>query len=126
MTTMRLEEMKGILKKLEPHKDIPTLIIGDFNTRSHEDGYEGWKVSKHLAESGFSDLYRKVHPDAKASLGSTCGDDGRIDYIFHNGLVEGMESRVVEKGVFGSLGYDQSDHLAVFGVVKIGKGTKPR
>ena len=120
MTTMRLEEMKGILKKLEPHKDLPTLIIGDFNTRSHEDGYKGWKVSKQLAESGFSDLYRGIHSDSKADPGLTCGD-GRIDYIFHNRLVKPVECRVVKDGVFGSRGYEQSDHLAVFGVVKIKK-----
>lgn len=120
MTTMRLAEIKGIVTKLKPHADKPILIMGDFNTRSHLDGIANWKVTPYLESEQFTDLYRTVHPDPKAQPGLTCGD-GRIDYIFHNKHVTPLKSQVVKKGAFGSKGYDASDHLGVFGAVRIGK-----
>ena len=83
MTSMRLEEIKGIQKKLERYRGLPTLIIGDFNTRSHIDVRGGWKVTRYLADHGYKDLFRTAHPDKKISPGLTCGDS-RIDYIFYN------------------------------------------
>ena len=118
MTEMRLAEMKGILKKLEPYRDLPILLIGDFNTRSHLDEKGGWKVTRHLESKGYSDLYRRIETDPKKAPGLTCGD-GRIDYIFHNKHVKAESCRVVTDGTFGSLGYKQSDHLPVFGTVRI-------
>ncbi len=120
MTTMRLNEIKGIVAKLKPYADLPTLVIGDFNTRSHLDGKAGWKVTRYLDKQGFSDLYRTVRPDAKADPGLTCGD-GRIDYIFYNKHVKPVSAHVMTQGVFGSRGYDQSDHLGVFGEVEVGR-----
>ena len=122
MTAMRLAEIKGILKILEPYRKLPILLIGDFNTRSHADVVGGWKVTRHLDASGYSDLYRGLKTDSTTSPGLTCAE-GRIDYIFHNRHVKPVTSKVVAQGTFGSLGYDQSDHLAVFGMVKI---TNPR
>lgn len=123
MTTMRLEEMKGILKKLHAHRDLPLLLIGDFNTRSHLDEKGGWKVTRHLAGQGFSDLYRTVRPKAESDPGLSCGE-GRIDYIFYTRHFRPVESRVLTKGVFGSRGYEQSDHLGVFGLLAL-PGAKP-
>ena len=120
MTTMRLEEMNGILKKLEAYQDLPKIIIGDFNTRSHFEEEAGWKVTKRLADAGYSDLFRSLNPDHSAKPGLTCGD-GRIDYIFHDEHFAPIECKVVEDGVFGSRGYEQSDHLAVFGEIKLVK-----
>ncbi len=127
MTSMRLAEIKGILKKLEPYRDLPTLLIGDFNTRSHLGGEGGWKVTRHLGAQGFADLYREVRPDHRSDPGLTCGD-GRIDYIFYRGGLAPVDCKVVTKGVFGSEGYDHSDHLAVFGILKLkpGAGTEGR
>ncbi len=122
---MRLEEMKGILKKLHPYRNLPLLLIGDFNTRSHTDEKGGWKVTKHLATQGFSDLYRTHRPDSKTDPGLTCGD-GRIDYIFHNGHLKVVESRVLTEGVFGSRGYKQSDHLGLFGVLTFSGKEQPK
>ena len=118
MTTMRLEEIKGILKKLHAYRELPLILIGDFNTRSHLDEKGGWKVTKHLAAQGFSDLYRTVRPKAKSDPGFSCGD-GRIDYIFYNRHLKPVESRVFGEGVFGSRGYEQSDHLGVFGALAL-------
>ena len=120
MTSMRLAEIQGIVSKLKLHADKPILIMGDFNTRSHLDGLAKWEVTPYLESALFFDLYRSVHTDSKSDPGLTCGD-GRIDYIFHNKHVTPLESQVVKKGVFGSKGYDASDHLGVFGTVRIGK-----
>lgn len=120
MTTMRLREIEGIVRKAGRFLGKPVLLIGDFNTRSHRDGEKLWKVTPFLEEQGFTDLYRTLHPDAGTMPGLTCGD-GRIDYIMHNRHVKPLECRVVGNGVFGSRGYDHSDHLAVFGVVRIGE-----
>lgn len=123
MTTMRLAEMKGILKTLEPYRNLPVVILGDFNTRSHLDVPGGWKTTKAIADKGFSDLYRSVHPDPVKHPGLTCGD-GRIDYLFYNEHLRPREAMVLKKGVFGSRGDEQSDHLAVFGVVDFAKKKK--
>jgi endonuclease/exonuclease/phosphatase family metal-dependent hydrolase len=123
MTLMRLKEIEGIQKKLEPYRDLPTLIIGDFNTRSHFDVHGGWTVTPYLADHGYKDLYRTTHPDKNISPGLTCGDS-RIDYIFYNKHFSAVSSQVVKYGVFGSQGYDHSDHLAVSGVLEI-KGSRP-
>ena len=119
MTEMRLKEIKGILSKLKPYADLPVLVIGDFNTQSHLDGIEGYKVTRYMEKEGYADLYRALHPDAKAFPGRT-SKRSRIDYIFYNQHVQPVGCKVLEDGVFGSRGFDHSDHLAVFGVVKIG------
>lgn len=124
MTGMRLDEIKGILSKVKPYSDLPVLIIGDHNTGSHLDGVEGFKVTRYMEEQGYEDLYRTVHPDPKASPGLTCSGS-RIDYIFYNRHVKPIDCKVVKKSVFGSRGFDQSDHLAVFGVVKIDSAKGP-
>jgi endonuclease/exonuclease/phosphatase family metal-dependent hydrolase len=118
MTTMRLREIEGIVGTLKPCEDKPLLIMGDFNTRSHLDGQKLWKVTPFLHQQGFADLFRTVHPDPARHPGLTCGE-GRIDYIFYNQHVTPVACRVVDEGVFGSKGYDHSDHLAVFGVVRL-------
>ena len=41
MNEMRLNEIKAIVGKLKIYADLPLLIIGDFNTRSHLDGIKG-------------------------------------------------------------------------------------
>ena len=119
MTEMRLNEIKGIISKVKSYGDLPVLIIGDYNTRSHLDGIEGYKVTRYMEKQGYADLYRTVHPDPNAFPGRT-SRRSRIDYIFYNRHVTPTDCKVLEDGVFGSRGFDHSDHLAVFGVVKIG------
>ncbi len=120
MTTMRYKEIAGIVKKLEPYQKLPRIILGDFNTRSHFDETGGWRVTRFLEKSGYTDLYRTVHRDAKAKPGLTCGD-GRIDYIFYSKHFSPIKCQVVTDSVFGSKGYKQSDHLAVCGSLKLDK-----
>ncbi len=119
MTDMRLNEMKGILAQIKPHADLPVLIIGDYNTQSHLDAVQGFKVSRHIETQGYQDLFRTVHPDPRSHPGLT-SRRSRIDYIFYNQHVTPLDCQVLKDGVFGSRGFDHSDHLAVFGVVKIG------
>jgi glycerophosphoryl diester phosphodiesterase len=118
MTEMRLDEIKGIVSKVRPYSNLPVLIIGDYNTGSHLDGVEGYKVTRYMEKQGYKDLYRTVHADPKALPGFTCSGS-RIDYIFYNQHVKSIDCKVLKDGVFGSRGFGHSDHLAVFGVVKI-------
>ncbi len=124
MIEMRLAEIKGVLAQLTPYAKLPILVIGDHNTRSHQDGQTTYKVTRHMAQAGFTDLYRAVKPDAKADPGVTCSRS-RIDYIFHNKHVTPVDCKVVTTGLFGSRGREHSDHLPVFGVVKIGPTATP-
>lgn len=119
MTEMRLNEIKGILSQVKAYADLPILIIGDFNTQSHLDGIQGFKVSRYMEAQGYQDLYRTVYPDANTFPGRT-SRRSRIDYIFYNQHVTPVDCQVLEDGVFGSRGFGHSDHLAVFGIVKVG------
>lgn len=119
MTEMRLKEIEGIVSQVERFAHLPVLLIGDFNTQSHLDNVAGFKVSRFLEAQGYSDLYRTVYPDPEAFPGRT-SSRSRIDYIFCNEHVTPVASQVLNDGVFNSRGFDHSDHLAVFGVVKIG------
>ena len=118
MTEMRLNEIKAIVGKVKPYANLPVLIIGDFNTRSHLDGVKGWKVTPYLQKQGYKDLYRTVRPDPKAFPGKT-SKEGRIDYIFCNRHVTPTSAKVLSDGVFGSRGFEDSDHLAVYGEFEI-------
>lgn len=120
MTDMRLNEIRGILSQVKAYADLPVLIMGDYNTQSHLDGIQGFKVSRYMASQGYTDLYRTVHPDPSAFPGRT-SRRSRIDFIFCNKHVTPLSGQVLEAGVFGSRGFDDSDHLAIFGVVKIGE-----
>jgi len=120
MTEMRLNEITGIVDQVKLYADLPVLIIGDFNTRSHLDGIKGWKVSTYLQKQGYKDLYRTVHPDPKAFPGKTApAPEGRIDYIFCNRHVTPTSAKVLSEGVFGSRGFKDSDHLAVYAEFEI-------
>ena len=87
---------------------IPLVIGGDFNSHSHLDwtertahhfGHNGrivpWPVSRSMAEAGFVDTYRALHPDPVSNYGTTFmrSNPGapktacyaRIDYIYSKG-----------------------------------------
>jgi endonuclease/exonuclease/phosphatase family metal-dependent hydrolase len=112
MTEMRLNEIKGIIGKVKPYADLPVLIIGDFNTRSHLDGIKGWKVTSYLDKQGYKDFYRTIYPEPKSFPGKTA-PEGRIDYIFGNRHVTPTNVKVLSDG------FQDSDHLAVYGEFEI-------
>ena len=101
---------------------IPVFLTGDFNSPSHLDWTPAvaavrpevvfpfqWPVSKALADAGFLDSYRQVHPDPVAVPGFTWTPGGpesvpndvfdRIDWVLAAGSARALESRIVgEKG----------------------------
>ena len=67
-----------------PGAGIPTFIVGDLNSPSHEDWIDAtvdlrpqirfpvaWPVTRFLAREGFVDAWRGVHPDPAADAGLT-------------------------------------------------------
>jgi endonuclease/exonuclease/phosphatase family metal-dependent hydrolase len=98
---------------------VPTFVMGDFNTPSHLDWTPAvvasgrvklavnWPVTEVLADAGFADSYRTVHPDPVANPGLTwtAGTPpplvrkietlDRIDMIWSSGPAEAIASEIV-------------------------------
>jgi endonuclease/exonuclease/phosphatase family metal-dependent hydrolase len=101
---------------------IPVFLAGDFNSPSHLDWTPevttvrpdvpfafDWPVSRALADAGFRDSYREVHPDPVAVPGFTWTPGGpesvprevhdRIDWVLASGPARAVESDLVgERG----------------------------
>ncbi|MPZ00899.1 MAG: hypothetical protein GEU97_23595 [Actinophytocola sp.] len=101
--------------------DVPVFLVGDFNVPSHLDWTQAaadasdepfrtefaWPVSIRLAELGFRDSFREIHPDEVAKLGYTwtpgypppvVTDDevhDRIDFVYAAGPSTTVDSAVV-------------------------------
>ncbi len=74
------------------HSDeVPVIFGGDFNSISHLDDDKGKSGhSKLMANAGFIDSYRHIHPDILRYPGySNGGNSARIDYIYFKG--KGLE-----------------------------------
>jgi endonuclease/exonuclease/phosphatase family metal-dependent hydrolase len=99
-------------------RGVPVFLTGDFNSPSHLDWTPAvaearadvpypvrWPASAALAETGFVDSYRAVHPDPVADPGFTWtpgGPEGRahdvfdrIDWVLAAGPATALTSRVV-------------------------------
>jgi endonuclease/exonuclease/phosphatase family metal-dependent hydrolase len=98
---------------------VPVFLTGDFNSPSHldwtpaVDAVRGdvrypvvWPVSKALADAGFRDSYREVHPDPVAVPGFTWTPPGtlesvagevhdRIDWVLVHGPAETLGTKLV-------------------------------
>ncbi len=122
-------------------KGVPTFLLGDFNTPSHQDWTEAavaagqveyavdWPVTRALANAGFADSYRAMHPDSVAVPGKTwtAGTPpprirpietlDRIDMIWSGGPATAIASSLVGEtgGPDVDVGVDPwpSDHRAV-------------
>jgi hypothetical protein len=110
----RDEEVKQILEAIRDYTEnadrIPVIMGGDFNSHSHLDWTEAtrgmynhgnqvvnWTVSVEMAQAGFEDTYRKIHPDPVKNIGTTwlgvrdsTGNllftrRDRIDYLYSKG-----------------------------------------
>lgn len=101
-----LENLKEDINSIKD-KGLPTLVLGDFNEPSHLDWTEAaakagrhpikveWPTSKALADEGFTDAYRKTHPDEMSYPGFTWtpmskttdknDHHDRIDFIYYRG-----------------------------------------
>lgn len=100
----RAGEMRAILAELQPHFDdaVPLVVAGDFNSPSHLDWTQAasplhcnltvqWPVSSDMADAGFLDAYRQIHPDPIVQPGRTWTPrnpqswQDRIDYVYYRG-----------------------------------------
>ncbi|WP_152395298.1 LamG-like jellyroll fold domain-containing protein [Paenibacillus guangzhouensis] len=128
----RMKELAEIMKALAPlaakSEQEPLLLCGDFNSGSHLDWIEATRSlhngyvfpfpqSIALAEAGYRDTYRKVHPDPMADpcvtwpaeeQGGCIGD--RIDYIYAHGTK--LQPQAAQKINTHEVRYP-SDHAAV-------------
>ena len=155
----RLPAIMPVLELLQPlyGAGIPVFMAGDFNAPSHADWTEAaigqlphrdiafeWPVSAAVADAGFRDSFRVVHPDPVADPGFTWWADrppiedynpsdptrrSRIDYVWYAGAAEVRESLVV--GEAGGDGVDigvtpwPSDHRAVLSVFEVESAPMP-
>ena len=146
----RLPEIRATLRALAParRRAIPTLMTGDFNTPSHLDWTAAadaaradirypvaWPVTVALANAGFRDTYRVVHPDPVATPGITwtfgypfprLADDEVVDRIDLVQASRGID--VLDSGIAGPPGTRDvtypvdpypSDHRAVVSTVRL-------
>jgi len=121
---LRVPALKHILRLLPRLADrgIPVFLTGDFNSPSHLDWTRAvadvrddvrypirWPASATLADAGFVDSYRRIHPDPVADPGFTWtpgSPEGRknevfdrIDWVLSLGPATAVDSRLVgEKG----------------------------
>jgi len=121
---LRLLALKPVLNRLPRLADrgIPVFLTGDFNSPSYLDWTKAvakarpevpyavrWPASKALADAGFRDSYRDVHPDPVADPGFTWSPGGpetqkhdffdRIDWVLHDGPATTVSSLLVgERG----------------------------
>ena len=127
----RLSVLRPYLRPLSrlSDREIPTFLVGDFNTPSHLDEAFPWPVSRALTGAGFRDSYREAHPDPGARPGFTwtAGTPpprirkeetvDRIDWVIIRGPATTVSSLLVGElgGPDVDLGLERwgSDHRAV-------------
>ncbi len=131
---IRHAEILAILDEIKPYIEnsdaVPVIIGGDFNSGSHLDWIEStrtshfgkvvrWPVSLAMADHGFTDSFRDIHPDPVVMPGATWGGiffdmelSDRIDYLYFKGKkLQVMDSRVIKEAP--PAGFFNSDHRGV-------------
>ena len=132
----------------------PVVLAGDFNTPSHLDWSAAmakrwpqvkepflWPTSKALADAGFTDAYRAVHPDPVAEPGITWSygypyphlNEGesldRIDLIQILGPVKAMKAEILGDPAMPNTDIPvepwPSDHRAVVATLEVVPGPAP-
>ena len=143
----QLAALPGLLRA-----GIPTFLTGDFNSPSHLDWTQAvadvrpevtfpfdWPVSRALANAGFRDGYRILHPDPIANPGFTWSPGGpetvtndvwdRIDWVLAAGSAVPRSSTVVGEPGFADAGVTISpyptDHRGVVTAFDVTPGTAP-
>ncbi|HEX3931685.1 MAG TPA: endonuclease/exonuclease/phosphatase family protein [Nocardioides sp.] len=127
--TLRVPALKPVLRRLPrlAARGVPVFLTGDFNSPSYLDWTPAvakaramvpyavrWPASKALADAGFHDSYREIHPDPIAYPGYTWSPGGpetkkhdfpdRIDWVLHAG-----PSTVIATKLVGERGDPQAD-----------------
>jgi endonuclease/exonuclease/phosphatase family metal-dependent hydrolase len=150
---LRVPAIQDAVRGLPPlaARGIPVFLTGDFNTPSHLDWTQAvadvradvpfpvqWPVSKALANAGFKDSFRVVHPDPLAKPGFTWtpgSPEGekvevhdRIDWVLSMGATA-TASKVVGEG--GNPNTDiavdpwPSDHRGIVSTFNVTPATMP-
>ena len=143
----QLRALPGLLQA-----GIPVFLTGDFNSPSHLDWTVAaaaarpsvrypfdWPVSRALANAGFRDSYRVVHPDPVAKPGLTWSPGGpetvkdevhdRIDWVLATAGAAARASTVVGESGNPDVGVAVSpwptDHRGVLSTFDVTPGTAP-
>lgn len=137
----RHSEIQSILSEIQPvlenSAQVPVLMMGDFNSGSHLDWTEEtkqihyqyvieWPVSLEMKKAGFKDSFRELHKNPLLDPGFTWtpraaassdryGLRDRIDYIYYQGNLLPVESKVID---YHPIMFP-SDHAAVLSVFKL-------
>ena len=127
---------------------IPVVLTGDFNSPSHLDWTAAvsavrpveapypidWPVAHALADAGFTDSYREVHPDPVADPGFTWTPGyprerkgvevhDRIDWVLHAGPSRPWPARSSAKSAYAGTGIAvdpwPSDHRGVVSTLRV-------
>jgi endonuclease/exonuclease/phosphatase family metal-dependent hydrolase len=147
--TTRLPAIRPQLRALPELADagIPVFLTGDFNSPSHLDWTPAvdavreevrypvtWPVSAALAEAGFRDSYREIHPDPVAVPGFTWTPPGtlesvpdevndRIDWVLVQGPAETVATKLVGEAGGPDVDIERdpypTDHRAVVSTFRV-------
>jgi endonuclease/exonuclease/phosphatase family metal-dependent hydrolase len=105
-TETRLPEIEVYIAQLTPLAagGVPAIIGGDFNAPSHLDWTAAtaaarpqvrfpleWPVNKALADAGFRDSYRDIHPDSVAKPGITWTSGYPVPHILPDEAVDRID-----------------------------------
>jgi exonuclease III len=134
------------------HAGVPSFLVGDYNSPSHLDWTDAtvgtrpqirypldWPVTDTLAQQGFSDSYRQVHPDPVADPGitwpaarpdarnngwnpGTHASEDRIDYVESIGPATAVDSVVIGEDVVDPW---PSDHRGLVSTFEVTPATPP-
>lgn len=152
----RMPEIGPYISVLGPlaASGVPVFIGGDFNAPSHLDWTAAavaarpqlrfaleWPVSKALADAGFRDSYREIHPDPAANPGITWTSGYPVPYREANEMIDRIDqiyalgnSTTVASQLVGETGGPDidigitpwpSDHHAVVSTFKAVPGPAP-
>jgi endonuclease/exonuclease/phosphatase family metal-dependent hydrolase len=155
-TDTRLPEIQVYIDQLGPvaASGIPVFIGGDFNAPSRLDwtdamvGKRGqikyaldWPVSKALADAGFRDTYREIHPDPVANPGITWTTGYPVPHLLPDEAVDRIDqihalgnSTTTASQILGQTGGADidiaidtwpSDHHAVISTFTVAPGAAP-
>jgi endonuclease/exonuclease/phosphatase family metal-dependent hydrolase len=139
---LRLKEVTPYIESLREliARNIPVFFAGDFNTPSHQDWVIRkppleWPVTKALADAGFRDSYREVHPHPAMTPGLTYTPGyphpyrkatetlERIDMIWVAGKMTTMDSKIIGEAENPSVDIIvapyPSDHRAVVSTFRL-------
>lgn len=147
-----------VVMDLQAQAGIPSFVVGDFNSPSLFDYTEAtvglrrqikypfaWPTSQAMADAGFRDSWREIHPDPVANPGITWPAKrpriagqwnpgkkalwDRIDYIYAAGSSTTLDSSIIgEKGgpeVSMSVSPWPSDHRALLSTFEVTPAVEP-